>query len=99
MRIVGREKLEVFCNLHADARRPVESWLGEAEPANWARSQEIKDRYAAVSFLRGNTVIFNIKGNDYRLEVTVAYRTGIVIIDWMGTHAEYDSRNKRRYGR
>jgi mRNA interferase HigB len=96
MTIVGRDKLEGFCNQHADARRPVESWLAEAESANWATPQGIKDRYASASFLGGNTVIFNIKGNDYRLEVTVAYRTGIVVVGWLGTHAEYDSRNRRR---
>jgi mRNA interferase HigB len=56
----------------------------------------MKNRYAAASFLAGNIVIFNIKGNDYRLEVTVAYRTGIVVVDWIGTHAEYDARNRRR---
>jgi len=41
-------------------------------------------------------VIFNVKGNAYRLEVTVAYRTGVVVIDGIGTHREHDERNKRR---
>jgi mRNA interferase HigB len=96
MTIVGRDKLEAFCNRHADARRLIESWLAEAATAQWVTPKQIKDRYASASFLSGNSVIFNIKGNYYRLEVTVAYRTGIVVVDWMGTHAEYDARNRRR---
>ena len=96
MKIVGRDKLDAFCKEHADGRRPVEAWLAEAEAAAWATSQQIKDRYAAASFLAGNRVIFNIKGNDYRLETIVAYRTSVVVIEWIGTHAEYDARSRRR---
>jgi mRNA interferase HigB len=96
MTIVGRDKLEGFCNQHADARRPVESWLAEAESANWATPQHLKDRFASASFVGGNTVIFTIKGSDYRLEVTVTYRTGVVVVDWIGNHSEYDWRNRRR---
>ena len=53
-------------------------------------------RYASASLLSGNTVIFNVKGNEYRLEVTVAYKSSIVVIRWVGTHREYDERNRHR---
>ena len=96
MRIVGRETLDRFCSRHADARKWISSWLSEVESSAWVNPQAIKDRYAAASFVGGNTVIFNVKGNDYRLEVTVAYRTGTVVVNWIGTHAEYDERNARR---
>ena len=96
MTIVGRDNLEDFCNRHADARKPIENWLAEAETSQWVTPKQIKDRYASASFLAGNIVIFSIKGNDYRLEATVAYRTAIVVVDWIGTHAEYDARNRRR---
>lgn len=96
MRIVGRGKLDAFCAKHADARRWIENWLADVEAARWAAPQEIKDRYSSVSFLADNLVIFNVKGNDYRLEVTVAYRTAVVVIQWIGTRAEYDARNRSR---
>ena len=96
MKIVGRDKLDAYCNQHAAARRSIESWLAEAESAHWATPQQIKDRYASASFLGGNIVIFNIKGNEYRLEVIVAYRTSVVVVEWVGTHTEYDVRNRRR---
>ncbi len=96
MRIVGRETLDRFCSRHADARKWISSWLGEVGSSSWATRRAIKDRYASASFVEGNTVIFNVKGNDYRLEVVVAYRTGTVVVKWIGTHAEYDERNARR---
>jgi len=63
---------------------------------SWGAPQEVKDRYASVSFLPGNVVIFNVRGNHYRLEVHVAYRSGLVTVLWIGTHREYDARNRNR---
>jgi mRNA interferase HigB len=96
MRIVGREKLVSFCSAHGGARKWIASWLSEAEAADWASPQAIKDRYPAASFLARNVVIFNVKGNDFRLEVVVAYQTGAVRILWAGTHAQYDRRHSKR---
>jgi mRNA interferase HigB len=96
MKIVGRNLLEDFCAKHTDARDWIKNWLSDAEASTWARPQDIKDHYSTASFLAGNTVIFNVKGNEYRLEVTCAYRTGVVVVKWLGTHGEYTARNRRR---
>jgi len=96
MKIAGRNLLDAFCARHTDARRWIETWLSDAEAATWTTPRDIKERYASVSFLAGNTVIFNVKGNDYRLEVVCAYRTGVVVVKWVGTHADYDDRNCKR---
>jgi mRNA interferase HigB len=96
MKLVGRNILDCFCAKHADARHWIENWLSDAEGASWATTQDIKDRYASASFLAQNTVIFNVKGGRYRLEVTCAYRTSVVFVKWIGTHAEYDERNRKR---
>jgi mRNA interferase HigB len=96
MRIVGRERLVRFCTTHSGARRWLSNWVSETEAATWDSSQAIKDHYVTASFLSGNTVIFNVKGNAFRLEVVIAYRAGVVRIDWIGTHAEYDKRHSRR---
>lgn len=96
MKIAGRNLLDSFCAKHTDARRWIENWLADAEAAAWTTSHEIRDRYSSASFLAGNLVIFNVKGNAYRLETICAYRTGIVIVKWIGTHAEYDERNRKR---
>lgn len=96
MRVIGRDKLEAFCAKHADARRWIENWLADAEAAAWSVPQQIRNRYPSASFLAENRVIFNVKGNDYRLEALVAYKTSVVIVEWIGTHARYDTRNKKR---
>lgn len=96
MKIAGRNLLDAFCAKHTDARSWIENWLSDAEAATWTKPQDLKDRYASASVLAGNTVIFNVKGNDYRLEVVCAYRTGVVFVKWVGTHAEYDDRNRKR---
>ena len=96
MKILDRERLERFCRKHADARGWIENWLADVESAVWTTPQDIRRRYASASFLPGSVVIFNVKGNAYRLEVTVAYGTRVVVIEWIGTHREYDERNKRR---
>jgi mRNA interferase HigB len=96
MKILDRERLDRFCRKHADARRWIENWLADVENAAWTTPQDIRRRYASASFLPEGVVIFNVKGNAYRLEVSVVFRTGVVVIEWIGTHPEYDERNKGR---
>ena len=96
MKVLDRERLERFCRRHADARRWVENWLADVESAAWASPQDVRKRYATASFLAGGLVIFNVKGNACRLEVSVALRGGVVAVNRIGTHAEYDERNKRQ---
>ena len=96
MRIVGQSRLEEFCKKYADTRQWIENWLADTRVASWQTSHGIKAAYASASFLGGNTVIFNVKGNDYRLEVTVAYKTGTVVVLWIGTHSRYGQRNSKR---
>jgi len=92
MRVVGRDRLDIFCRRHADARPWLENWLADAESAEWHNPDDIKRRYASASFLAANVVIFNVKGNRYRFEVQVAYKTGVIVVRWLGTHAEYTQR-------
>ncbi|NWF38969.1 type II toxin-antitoxin system HigB family toxin [Mariprofundus sp. NF] len=90
MRIVGREMLLKCGKKHADAKKALDAWFHEAEISNWKTTQDIKKRYRSADFLADNRVIFNIKGNHYRLVVKVRYQNGIVAVEWVGTHAEYD---------
>src|ERR1700675_1030655 len=89
MRIIGRSVLQAFCLGHPDCRDWISNWLVDAERTTWQTPQAIKDRYSTASFLVSNLVVFNVRGNSYRLEVRLAYRTCTVLIVWIGTHAEY----------
>jgi len=90
MKVLGRDKLVTFYRKHADSKPALEAWLVEADDANWTSPQDIKKRYRSADFLADNRVIFNIKGNHYRLVVKVRYQNGIAVVEWVGTHAEYD---------
>ena len=90
MKVLGRDKLTKFYKKHANAKSALESWFSEANTATWATPQDIKNHYRSADFLAGNRVIFNIKGNHYRLVVKVRYQNGIALVEWVGTHAEYD---------
>lgn len=92
MRLVGREQLDEFTKDHADARAWIENWIADIEAVRWRTPQDIKESYASASFLANKIVIFNVKGNRYRLEVQVAYHTGVVVVKWAGTHADYTKR-------
>jgi mRNA interferase HigB len=94
MKVLCKKILNEFRKKYANARSSIQGWLAEAEDAQWQNTTDIKNRYPAVSFLPENVVIFNLKGNSYRLVAQVAYDTGIVFIRWIGTHAEYDKRYK-----
>ncbi len=92
MKILGRDQLSEFSKKHASAKTALDAWFTEAGEADWKTPQHIKDRYGSADFLADNRVIFNIKGNTYRLVVKVRYQNGIVRIEWVGTHAEYDKK-------
>lgn len=96
MRIVGRQKLDEFAAEHADARPWIVNWISDTELSDWNAPQDIKDKYASASFLTDNVVIFNVKGNRYRLEVLVAYKTGTIVIRKVETHAEYSKPKGRK---
>lgn len=96
MKIAGRDKLDSFTRLHADARAWIGAWLAETERTIWRTPQDIKERHVAASFLAGDIVIFNVRGNNYRLEVQVAYKTSLVTVLWAGTHEEYSKRLGKR---
>ena len=93
MEILAVEKIEKFVIKHANARAPLASWLLLAEGAEWASPQDVKDSLPFTKVLSGNRLVFKIGGNNYRLVVLARYRNGILLIQKIGTHAEYDRWN------
>ncbi len=90
MRVISRKTLKDFREKPADAEQPLKSWFHETRVAHWKSYAEIKARYRSADTLPGNRVVFNLKGNTYRLIVHLHYNTGIVFIRFVGTHATYD---------
>ena len=92
MRVVGLGVLATFCDKHADCRKWISNWIADARASRWENSHDIKNRYPSASFLAANIVIFNVRGNEYRMETQVAYNVGVVAIKWVGTHDQYMKR-------
>ena len=90
MKVIAIGTLRAFWERHADAEQPLKAWHDEAKAASWTSPQDIKDQYVHASFVGKNRVVFNIKGNSYRLIVAVAYRFQAIYIKFVGTHAQYD---------
>jgi mRNA interferase HigB len=90
MRIIAVKTLREFWESHADTEQPLKSWYKEATDTRWNEPNDIKQRYPSADIIPGNRIVFNIKGNAYRLIVKIHYNTGIVFIRFVGTHAEYD---------
>jgi mRNA interferase HigB len=90
MRIISRKVLKEFTETHPDAKQPLLAWYADVKHANCRSPGDIKRHYRHASFLANNRVVFNIKGNAYRLVAAIQYEFGIVYIRFVGTHREYD---------
>jgi mRNA interferase HigB len=90
VRVIAVSHLKDFWHRHAGAEPPLRSWVASARAAQWARPADITAQFTTASVLESRRLVFNIKGNDYRLVVAVAYRFGAVCVKFVGTHAEYD---------
>lgn len=90
MRVIAVSTLREFWESHADAEQALKAWHKEATTTQWSEPNDIKKNYPSADIIPGNRIVFNIKGNSYRLIVKIHYNTGIVFIRFIGTHAEYD---------
>jgi mRNA interferase HigB len=93
MRIIALKTLREFWEGHPNARQQLQAWYEDAKHAVWQSPTDIKAMYRNASIVANNRVVFNIKGNDYRLIVAINYQFGIAYIRFIGTHAEYDRIN------
>ena len=101
VRVIARKTLTRFVESlagHKDqnaVRSALQTWFREAERAEWRSSAEVKRSYATASILGAERVVFNIKGNDYRLVTAIDYPRKTVFIKWLGSHANYDKIDAR----
>ena len=91
MRIIAVSTLREFWKKYPDALEPLSAWVAVVSRAQWSQPADIKAQYQNASILKNRRAVFNIKGNDYRLIVAIAYQLGIVYIKFVGTHKQYDA--------
>ena len=90
MRILSRSTLRDFRESHRDVEEALKNWYYEASHADWQNPADVNTAHRNASIIANNRVVFNIKGNNYRLIVAIRYDIGIIFIRFIGTHAEYD---------
>jgi mRNA interferase HigB len=102
MRIIARRTLREFVAKlkgrkdQSAVKTALDAWFADASRAHWASSADVKRLYASASIVGSDRVVFNIKGNDYRLVVAIDYEKSIIWIKWIGTHADYDKIDVRK---
>lgn len=92
MRIIKEKTLIDLCKLpkYQQAERSVVAWIYEVWYSEWCNALELKSKYGNASILSSKRVVFNVKGNEFRLIVDIEFKLGIVFVVWFGTHSEYD---------
>jgi mRNA interferase HigB len=90
MRVIGKPIIDECAQRHADARGALRAWHADVVKSDWANSLDIKAQYATASIIGGGCVVFDIRGNRYRIVAKVRYQINLVQVLFAGTHAEYD---------
>ena len=90
MKIISVKTLIDFWVKYPDSEQQIKAWVDEVRHASWHQPVDIKAKYKSASILKNRRVVFNIKGNNYRLIVAVAYQFGAIYIKFIGTHKQYD---------
>jgi len=89
-RIIAKRTLRKFWEKHADSEQYLKTWYETTKNSNWKSPNEVKMTYINASILKNSRVVFNIKGNSYRLIVKFNYIKQWAFIRFVGTHSEYD---------
>ena len=90
VRVIAKRTLRDFWEKHSDCEQQLLSWYNETEKGKWSTINELKSDYPSASILKENRIVYNIKGNKYRLIVKINFEFQICWIRFIGTHAEYD---------
>ena len=92
MRLIKTGTLRDYClkPRYKSAKKALQAWISEVKYSDWGNSGELKLKYKNASIISSKRVVFNIKGNEYRLIVDIEYKIRIVFIVWFGTHKEYN---------
>ena len=97
VRIIARKTLRDFVEslrggkAQKSVKSALDAWFHEVQSANWKTPADVTRSYANASIVGDDRVVFNVKGNDYRLVARVRYQAGVLVVRFFGTNAEYDT--------
>lgn len=99
MRIIAFRTLREFYEKteYSDSEVSLRAWYYDAKTAEWKNSNDLKMQYKNASIVRDGRVVFNIKGNDYRLVVALDYELQVIFIRFIGNHKQYEKLMLKRF--
>ena len=89
-RIFAKNTLREYWENHPDTEQYLKTWYDTVMSSNWKTPNDVKQTYANASILKDSRIVFNIKGNSYRLVVKLNFEKQWIFIRFLGTHPEYD---------
>ncbi len=96
MRVVKKKTIVEYFAKHPDAKVALEDWYEKAANAQWKNFADLRKTFGSADNVGGKRIVFNIKGNDYRLVAIVLYRIGMIYVRFIGTHSEYSRLSKEQ---
>lgn len=96
MRVVKKKTIVEYFATHPDAKVALEDWYEKAANAQWKNFADLRRTFGSADNVGGKRIVFNIKGNDYRLVAIVLYRIGMIYVRFIGTHSEYSRLSKEQ---
>lgn len=90
MKVISRKVLRKFWEKHADAELPLRVWETKVKKADWKNVHDVKNDFGDADAVGDNRIVFNIKGNRYRLVAIVIFRNHRLYVRWVGTHNDYN---------
>ena len=95
LRVIAKKVLREFWEKHNDCEQQLKAWFQETRKAAWTNPNEIKTKYPSASIIGSDRIVFNIKGNTYRLITKINFDYQMIWIRFIGTHSEYDKINAK----
>ncbi len=95
-RVFAKSTLREFWEKYPDSEQYLKTWYDTAMNADWKTPNDVKQSYANASILKDSRIVFNIKGNSYRLVVKFNFERQLAFIRFIGTHADYDKIDANR---
>jgi mRNA interferase HigB len=93
MKVLVKRTIHYYIHKYPNAKNGLLLWVSEFQKFDFANFNELKNVYGNASIVGNNRVIFNIKGNDFRLIVSINFLQNACYVIWFGTHKEYDKIN------
>ena len=90
MRVVSKKKLVEYYNKHPNSKTALEEWHKKVYKSEWSHLNELKQQFLSADYVVNNRVVFNLKGNDYRLIAIVIYLSQKIYVRWIGKHDQYE---------